>query len=118
MCALPAQAAAGAPGAAVPAGSDAATAAVEEVSDAFCLLARLTAAEPAIALQLAQIQVSWGARRGGGGEGSEEGSEGEGDHGGYQPQADLVALVGAAVAVLTRLPQPPIEALGALRCPS
>lgn len=84
------------------------------MADALHLLARLTTAEPAIALQLAQIQVPWGAgRRGGGGGGPEAGSEVEGDRGGDQPQADLVALVAAAAAALTRLPQPPIEALGA-----
>lgn len=111
--ALPAQAAAGTPDMAPPAGHDAAT--VAEVADAFRLLARLSTAEPAIALQLAQIQVPWGGsgRRGGGDEGSEEGSDGEGERGGPQPQADLVALVAAAAAALTRLPQPPIDALGA-----
>ncbi|KAK9846575.1 hypothetical protein WJX81_006919 [Elliptochloris bilobata] len=73
------QAVAGIPGAPEGISSDTAAAA-GEVADAVHLLARLAAAEPAIALQLAQ--------------------------------ADLVALVAAAAAVLPRLPQPPIDALG------
>lgn len=80
------------------------------------LLARLAGAEPAIALQLAQISVPKGMAAGppegsGGGDPLEDpGGDREGDS--ADKQADLVALVAAAVAVLPRLPEPPIDTLG------
>ncbi len=80
------------------------------------LLARLAGAEPAIALQLAQISVPKGVAAGppegtGGGDLVEE-RRGDREGDSADGQADLVALVAAAVAVLPRLPQPPIDTLG------
>ncbi len=102
------------------AGADPADAA--GVADALRLLARLAAAEPALALQLAQVQVPW--RAGGGAsdddddmgeshaEGPDEGGPAGASGGPGGRRADLVTLVAAAVSVLPRLPTPPVDTLG------
>jgi len=94
------------------------------VADALRLLARLAAAEPALALQLAQVQVPWPAGGGGAsddddddmGDPDAEGMGGKDEAGaGAGPggrRADLVTLVAAAASVLPRLPAPAVDALG------
>jgi len=94
------------------------------VADALRLLARLAAAEPGIALQLAQVQVPWRAD-GGASDDDDDADMGDFDaealDGGDQAgagagpggrRADLVALVAAAASVFPRVPAPAVDALG------